>query len=567
MSTGKRLAKRSILGTRVACCLEDGKYYAGVICAVKTMDDGGPTVYSVRVEGERRAREVRESDLVGSGFTSVGSVKLRVGQRAYITHNNREVCGTVLYHRPNIDEVLISVTNPETGVRQDVKKRIEDIRLLESRKSARLADQDTDFAKLADMSTDRKERKPSQTIDVPAPTSGFQGSRKRRSSRTEEDQMDECAAAMVLMKLSCSPRSPVLPDGVMGDSMSPGSSVSSGVWTWADGSFSSSSSSSSSRSPAHRSATPSPPLSESSPATLDDGLELDESLFDDAVPRKRRKRMTCTRVAVAAVASERVFPHVTGLTPPPSPVAASYAPSPPTTPDEHCLHSSTRTMFKCTWTGCHEMTAACDAIERHIRSTHLGREEVTSDHSDSDSDDEDDHEEEFYWTEVEVNVTTWVDPCEPLVTPTAPPATPPAHPVLGAPQKVLTIPPTTVIPQPLGTTCPSVLPQPTSPQYIHVSSPPTLSHMDMARPPHEDPRYKHTASSPAASLSSSWPRTSAYLSSGRAKVRVSSSPKASPGRGKRNGESRKCRKVYGMEQRDLWCTQCKWKKACSRFGE
>ncbi|MPC96995.1 hypothetical protein E2C01_092282 [Portunus trituberculatus] len=62
-----------------------------------------------------------------------------------------------------------------TGVRQDVKKRIEDIRLLESRKSARLADQDTDFAKLADMSTDRKERKPSQTIDVPASTSGFQG--------------------------------------------------------------------------------------------------------------------------------------------------------------------------------------------------------------------------------------------------------------------------------------------------------------------------------------------------------------------------------------------------------
>lgn len=63
----------------------------------------------------------------------------------------------------------------QTGVRQDVKKRIEDIRLLESRKSARLADQDTDFAKLADMSTDRKERKPSQTIDVPAPSTGFQG--------------------------------------------------------------------------------------------------------------------------------------------------------------------------------------------------------------------------------------------------------------------------------------------------------------------------------------------------------------------------------------------------------
>lgn len=33
------------------------------------------------------------------------------------------------------------------------------------------------------------------------------------------------------------------------------------------------------------------------------------------------------------------------------------------------------------------------------------------------------------------------------------------------------------------------------------------------------------------------------------------------------GENKKCRKVYGMEHKDLWCTQCKWKKACSRFGD
>ena len=36
---------------------------------------------------------------------------------------------------------------------------------------------------------------------------------------------------------------------------------------------------------------------------------------------------------------------------------------------------------------------------------------------------------------------------------------------------------------------------------------------------------------------------------------------------KPRGESRKCRKVYGMDNRQLWCTQCKWKKACSRFTE
>lgn len=33
------------------------------------------------------------------------------------------------------------------------------------------------------------------------------------------------------------------------------------------------------------------------------------------------------------------------------------------------------------------------------------------------------------------------------------------------------------------------------------------------------------------------------------------------------GENKKCRKQYGMEKKDMWCTQCKWKKACSRFGD
>ncbi|NXJ67789.1 S2A4R regulator, partial [Rostratula benghalensis] len=31
------------------------------------------------------------------------------------------------------------------------------------------------------------------------------------------------------------------------------------------------------------------------------------------------------------------------------------------------------------------------------------------------------------------------------------------------------------------------------------------------------------------------------------------------------GEAKKCRKVYGMENREMWCTACRWKKACQRF--
>lgn len=49
---------------------------------------------------------------------------------------------------------------------------------------------------------------------------------------------------------------------------------------------------------------------------------------------------------------------------------------------------------------------------------------------------------------------------------------------------------------------------------------------------------------------------------------ASSAPSASTIKSptRRVREGKKCRKVYGLEQRDLWCTQCKWKKACARFG-
>uniref|UniRef100_A0ABD2XF66 Uncharacterized protein n=1 Tax=Trichogramma kaykai TaxID=54128 RepID=A0ABD2XF66_9HYME len=62
-------------------------------------------------------------------------------------------------------------------------KRIEEVRLLESRKSARLADSDTDFARLADVGSDRK-RASSHSIDV----STFIGSRKRRPSSSNDSE-------------------------------------------------------------------------------------------------------------------------------------------------------------------------------------------------------------------------------------------------------------------------------------------------------------------------------------------------------------------------------------------
>lgn len=163
-------------------------------------------------------------------------------------------------------------------------------------------------------------------------------------------------------------------------------------------------------------------------------------------------------------------------------------------------------VFVCTWRKCGYHTNTCSDIETHIRKTHLGPKK------EGDSD----HEEEFYYTEREV----------------AAPA-----------------------------------------------PPPTLSHRDMCRPPHEDPEYqRQLVGSYRQGLLSiqngsarpiSIPITHPWSNSNSPKhmriTPVSGSP-GSPGRRPRS-DNKKCRKVYGMDQRDLWCTQCKWKKACTRFGD
>ncbi|XP_066926024.1 zinc finger protein 704-like [Clytia hemisphaerica] len=44
------------------------------------------------------------------------------------------------------------------------------------------------------------------------------------------------------------------------------------------------------------------------------------------------------------------------------------------------------------------------------------------------------------------------------------------------------------------------------------------------------------------------------------------SPETKHRRRKHAVGKKKCRKVYGMSNKDLWCTQCRWKKACARFS-
>merc|ERR1711976_881766 len=143
---------------------------------MKTCEDRlSENKYSVRFEENRKVREFRESEIIGPGFQTITNSKLRAGQVVYITYQNREVQGTVLHHRPNIDQVHIQLLNfgPE------VIKKLEDVRLLESRKSARLIGHgNTDFSKLADFNIvhERKRLNSESASDI----SFTCGGRKRR---------------------------------------------------------------------------------------------------------------------------------------------------------------------------------------------------------------------------------------------------------------------------------------------------------------------------------------------------------------------------------------------------
>lgn len=131
MSTGKRLAKRSIIGTRVCAPGEDGKYYSGVIQAVKTpanftennncINLTPNTRYTVRFDSRqgnlgRTTAEFYENDLIGPGFQSVLGVELVQGQKCFVTFNGREICGEVYRHHAETDEVIIKIHPTGTDV-------------------------------------------------------------------------------------------------------------------------------------------------------------------------------------------------------------------------------------------------------------------------------------------------------------------------------------------------------------------------------------------------------------------------------------------------------------------
>uniref|UniRef100_A0A182NKS8 DUF4772 domain-containing protein n=1 Tax=Anopheles dirus TaxID=7168 RepID=A0A182NKS8_9DIPT len=152
MSTGKRLAKRSIVGTRVCAPGNDGIWYSGKIEFVKTATDGGrepggradapgsgatgtgasylpglttPARYTVLFDNMKEVarlglgREFRETDLIGRGFRTIADVKLKPGQKVFLTYNGRENTGEVIAHDDLKDEVKVRIAGAANGPTQE----------------------------------------------------------------------------------------------------------------------------------------------------------------------------------------------------------------------------------------------------------------------------------------------------------------------------------------------------------------------------------------------------------------------------------------------------------------
>lgn len=124
MSTTKRLAKRSIVGTRVCAPGPNKLYYSGIITKVKTPPSFGgihdtncimltaDTKYIVRFDfGQSMvgSSEYLGSELIGPGFQSVMNVNLAPGQRTFITYNGRESSAEVLSYDCTKDEVCVRI--------------------------------------------------------------------------------------------------------------------------------------------------------------------------------------------------------------------------------------------------------------------------------------------------------------------------------------------------------------------------------------------------------------------------------------------------------------------------
>lgn len=255
-----------------------------------------------------------------------------------------------------------------------------------------------------------------------------------------------------------------------------------------------------------------------------------------------------------------------GGSPAPSPPIAEPALGPATPPDEGLdmeldpvlfdepaprkRRNSVRAAFRCLWPSCGKVLTSVVGIKRHIRTTHLSR---SSEHERCSR-----SEEDFYYTEI----NQWDEEQPPLLPVSCGPA--PSSPTSSSSPSSPPTPPPPSPPSPPSPACSALsrsAPS-SSGSFWQVQS----EHSYQAPPP------SHVTSAVPVTPSCRWtaPPTSCLRQGLAFRVRSVSvgeqwlQQQSAPCRRIR-GDAKKCRKVYGIEHRDQWCTACRWKKACQRF--
>ncbi|XP_031733175.1 zinc finger protein 395b isoform X1 [Anarrhichthys ocellatus] len=250
--------------------------------------------------------------------------------------------------------------------------------------------------------------------------------------------------------------------------------------------------------------------------------------------------------------------------------------------------SSFRGVYRCLWPSCGKVLTSSVGMKRHIRVLHLGS-----------GSDQSQREEDFYYTKISCETVDASSTPAPALAPSPAPAPVPGP----APSQ-----------QALGQSSSSHL------SWASCSSPPPSG---LQIPPAHRPRSNSSSgagpSRPSplsqSAPSSFWQIHSEHLYQACSPIQVSGTPRSpgcqgwtpstsvtghsntpvvkprcrsvsvgeqwlqqnrlqpisvSPSRThcsfrKGRGEAKKCRKVYGVERKDQWCTACRWKKACQRF--
>lgn len=88
--------------------------------AVRSVMDGGAMVQSGPQQQRQQLREYSEVDLIGPGFQTTAGLTLQPGQKVYITFTGREVAGHVTKHRPDVDEVHITLQASNSVIQRAV---------------------------------------------------------------------------------------------------------------------------------------------------------------------------------------------------------------------------------------------------------------------------------------------------------------------------------------------------------------------------------------------------------------------------------------------------------------